>query len=687
MVAALQALAASNQALQGVAQLHSLPPTGPVRLARAFGWSLLSNFYQARRELEAVPAGEPLRERLAASIDPGFEAQRASCRERRAANLRILAETQPELARRLEAAPGDPFPCAWAVEADGRFGIVRLGDAGLANLPGPALTDESRRRVREVVAEGLPILFGGLGLGRHLEAALDAHPDLGLGREIGFYVLEPEAGVFEIHLLLSDLGDWCRRRNVRFFPGVRGREDYEAFLIADPSAVPSLRRLELGRGPPAGFEAETNRRLTAVHQRDLADWRAWSRELDPARLLARLRGEDAEPPRMLCFTSRFTTVLQHSSRDVVRAFRKLGWRAELAIESSAIGRYGSRLFSDAVARTKPDLIFGIDHLRLEYEEALPSNVPYVCWIQDNLPQLVDPRLVGRLSDHDFTYYAITPSWRERYLAAGYRELPFLFMAVDEDVFDLPDAPDPRFACELAFVSNVGMLVPVPGCPGVREYLMDAFRAEDTGTVGLAHYEDLARRAAARFGLAATPEIVRGLLDYTIVQVSRYVSRTEPVRWAIEAGVDVRLYGKGWDTIPDLAAHARGSVQNGRELRDLYHSASIHLHVNHYMNLHQRLFECLASGGFLLARAVASDRDPHGLGEHLEIGREIVTFDGHDDFLAKIAHYLSHEDERRRVIEAGRARVLAEHTYTHRMRRVAADVIARLEVRTSADPSA
>jgi spore maturation protein CgeB len=51
----------------------------------------------------------------------------------------------------------------------------------------------------------------------------------------------------------------------------------------------------------------------------------------------------------------------------------------------------------------------------------------------------------------------------------------------------------------------------------------------------------------------------------------------------------------------------------------------------------------------------------------------VTFDGAGDLRDKAAYYLSHEDERRRIAEKARARVLREHTYEHRAREMAAAV--------------
>jgi spore maturation protein CgeB len=47
----------------------------------------------------------------------------------------------------------------------------------------------------------------------------------------------------------------------------------------------------------------------------------------------------------------------------------------------------------------------------------------------------------------------------------------------------------------------------------------------------------------------------------------------------------------------------------------------------------------------------------------------VIATGPSDWFDKVDHFLAHPDERHRIIEAGRARVLEEHTYHHRAQRM------------------
>ncbi len=52
---------------------------------------------------------------------------------------------------------------------------------------------------------------------------------------------------------------------------------------------------------------------------------------------------------------------------------------------------------------------------------------------------------------------------------------------------------------------------------------------------------------------------------------------------------------------------------------------------------------------------------------LEPGKEIVTFHNEQEMINLIKYYLEHENVRKQIAEAGRARVLKDHTYEVRMK--------------------
>lgn len=55
-----------------------------------------------------------------------------------------------------------------------------------------------------------------------------------------------------------------------------------------------------------------------------------------------------------------------------------------------------------------------------------------------------------------------------------------------------------------------------------------------------------------------------------------------------------------------------------------------------------------------------------LGKHFEEGKEMVSFKDKNDLLEKIHYYMAHDEERRHMAIQARTRVLASHTFQHRI---------------------
>jgi spore maturation protein CgeB len=73
----------------------------------------------------------------------------------------------------------------------------------------------------------------------------------------------------------------------------------------------------------------------------------------------------------------------------------------------------------------------------------------------------------------------------------------------------------------------------------------------------------------------------------------------------------------------------------------------------------RNFEVPGTGGFLLTQNVAH------LEDYYELGKEVVCFHSTEEMIEKVRYYLTHEDERASIAEAGYQRTLRDHTYQQR----------------------
>lgn len=102
---------------------------------------------------------------------------------------------------------------------------------------------------------------------------------------------------------------------------------------------------------------------------------------------------------------------------------------------------------------------------------------------------------------------------------------------------------------------------------------------------------------------------------------------------------------------------------GKEMLRVLSSVKISLNIHgDFMRYggNMRLFEAAAIGAFQIV-----DERP-GVGEWFSVGEHLATYRDLPDLRAKVAYYLAHEDERRRMAAAARTHALARHRYDQRL---------------------
>ncbi len=136
--------------------------------------------------------------------------------------------------------------------------------------------------------------------------------------------------------------------------------------------------------------------------------------------------------------------------------------------------------------------------------------------------------------------------------------------------------------------------------------------------------------------------------------------------------DFKIWGNEWDNCGPLlrVLQRRGEristeetvkIFNAAKINVNLHSSTYHSGVNPFGDyLNPRTFEIASCGAFQLVDERAY------LTENFTPDEEIVTFASREEFRDKAKFYLEHEDKRRKIAAAGRARTLREHTYQHRM---------------------
>ncbi|MCA1957963.1 MAG: glycosyltransferase [Nitrospira sp.] len=132
----------------------------------------------------------------------------------------------------------------------------------------------------------------------------------------------------------------------------------------------------------------------------------------------------------------------------------------------------------------------------------------------------------------------------------------------------------------------------------------------------------------------------------------------------------KLWGNEWEGAADLASvlQRRGSRIDTETCRKVFNATTINLNLHSYNGpsldpqadfVNPRTFELAACGAFQLT-------DDRSLLPELFTDQEVVRFRSPDEVPHLIRRWLHDHEARRAVVEAARRRVLAHHTYRHRM---------------------
>jgi spore maturation protein CgeB len=116
-----------------------------------------------------------------------------------------------------------------------------------------------------------------------------------------------------------------------------------------------------------------------------------------------------------------------------------------------------------------------------------------------------------------------------------------------------------------------------------------------------------------------------------------------------------------DTIPGVVC--KGGVDYYDQMPKVFQLSKINLNITHrtiQSGLPLRVFDIMGAGGFVL-----TNYQPE-LADLFTEGEELAIYYNLDDLLRKVTYYLTHEEERRRIAEAGCNKVRMMHNYEIRL---------------------
>lgn len=494
------------------------------------------------------------------------------------------------------------------------------GKTTLFNSDPAAQVKQAAVQLQAVAKSGSPMAFFGIADGHVFDATAANPPKLFLDRQQQIYVIEPDLGLLVACLMIHDytgpLGP-IKQPRVAWYVGPKWLDAMRLDLLTDPGMLFPQTNIKQGVSGKAIEDGVTSL-LTDMAELDQAANDEIARYYDPmtaADIAKALRGDAGRPPRVMLLTTRFSTVLQYSTRDAEAGLQRLGCDTRILIERAphlGMTKLGMRR---AVAEFKPDLVFQIDHNRFEHGELFPSQIPFVNWIQDLLPHLMSPAVGAKLGRNDFVLTPSQQRWTDDFAYPERQCLEF------RKLTRVPDRP-------MAQASDDNRVVYVSNWSQQSQQLVDELLAGANQTTRAVLVEAANRMQAVYAAGGSLPSFgdVRRLLtgvmadqqvtaDDTFVRqittrltdrLNNLLYRHQGLAWAAAAckklGLSLEIYGNGWDKHPTFADYARGNIEYGAPLEALTRAAGVNLILEPFMCMaHQRLLDALAAGGFCLVR--------------------------------------------------------------------------------------
>lgn len=130
-------------------------------------------------------------------------------------------------------------------------------------------------------------------------------------------------------------------------------------------------------------------------------------------------------------------------------------------------------------------------------------------------------------------------------------------------------------------------------------------------------------------------------------------------------LEISVYGdEGWIDLLDNGVNLFGQLNYCDELPKLYNASKINLNITMAQMktaLNQRVFDISACGGFVL------NDYRRDISELFRLGEEVVCYRDKKELVELVEFFLINPKERKEIASRARRRVLAEHTYRHRMK--------------------
>lgn len=383
-------------------------------------------------------------------------------------------------------------------------------------------------------------------------------------------------------------------------------------------------------------------------------------------------------PKILFFTSLFTTALQYHAKNMEKAARKIGCQTELLIEKSELHKMYADTLNIKISEFRPDIIFLLDHFRYEFKE-IDEAVVVVSWIQDPLPNIMNKGTPLKLGDRDFILnHYIT--WKT-FFEIGYNKDHIIEGAIpaNQEVYkkyEITKEEKEKYSCDICILCHTKSIEDyinndVISIDGLDDKLKEIFYSyyklvqNDDSMIfyELQEYKKFIKYSLISFySIRASDKLIDFYAERMYYELNSIVFRQCLVDWLIEAGyTNIKLWGKGWEDQDKYQPYAMGIAENGEVLSKIYQCSKIVLGNNIKTTGAARVWESMLSGAFYLSNWIPQNEDAVDIRKILK-PEDFSMFKGKRDLLEKVNYYLTHEEERQEMIERGKEKALEKMTF-------------------------
>jgi hypothetical protein len=406
--------------------------------------------------------------------------------------------------------------------------------------------------------------------------------------------------------------------------------------------------------------------------------------------------------KVLGVTSRFTTMLQYSTRDALAGLEALGYATEILMEERDYEALPRSAVCRKILEMDPDVVLLLDHLHYEFPH-LPTNLPCLTWIQDPLPNILCRQAGEGVQPFDFVCGYYKKRCTEEF---GYPAEQFYStnIPVSTRIFHnggISDADYERYACDVCFVSHASRTIEafyqdqLKAFPASIHPLLRVLYENVKQLLANGGYLDVqtsavdfTREAARINGWELTGETFEHIKTHFVFRLWDLGRRQQSLEWVADwarrTGRVLKVYGHGWEEHPTLGEFAAGVAEHGDELRKILRASKIALQLIPAGFRHQRSLEALICRTLVLCRYCPSDfahlpiKDfvqQRAEGKHADRiaslfpELERVVFRNAGEFESMAEGFLRNADYYREVLEDLRNVVMQEYTYEAVMQKV------------------